>query len=165
MAEGKFFKQTLQDFTADVAYGGAVRHLADQGFSIRQIQKHLDYPAPFERIQKIVWEHWVKEGVVRLEKAERTTEKVHYVREFDEYGRATFRRVVDASETTVDIRPEDYVCCGFGVLKGRNAREFEEKLGKLPPESREFVEDIPWPRQYVWIKKDERIQKILEIWE
>lgn len=46
MAEGKFFKQSLQDFTADVAYGGAVRHLADQGFLPRQIQKRLDYPAP-----------------------------------------------------------------------------------------------------------------------
>jgi hypothetical protein len=39
-----FFKQSLASFTKDTAYGGAIRHLADNGLTVKEITANLSYP-------------------------------------------------------------------------------------------------------------------------
>ena len=51
------FEESLQNFTRDFAYGGAIRHLADHGYSAEQILKEYKYPLSLETIQKILDDH------------------------------------------------------------------------------------------------------------
>ena len=54
------FEESLQNFTRDFAYGGAIRHLADHGYSAEQILKEYRYPLSLESVQKIMDEHLKK---------------------------------------------------------------------------------------------------------
>ena len=58
----KEFQNALSNFVHDVASGGAVRHLADAGYSISEIAAQLDYPLPKEKIAAVIWEHFVNTG-------------------------------------------------------------------------------------------------------
>ena len=104
MEEGKYFQKALADFTHQVASGGAIRHLTDLGYTVKQIMDRLDYPTSFERVQMGVWERLIESGVVLLEEPGRqhiegiTNEdgkrmkKAVYVQDYDQYGKIIFRR-------------------------------------------------------------------------
>ena len=66
MSEKKYFKNALSDFTFEAASGAAIRHLADLGYTVKQITERLTYPTSYERVQKVVWEHLVNTGVLLL---------------------------------------------------------------------------------------------------
>ena len=51
------FEESLQNFTRDFAYGGAIRHLADHGYSADRILKEYRYPLSRDSIQKIIDDH------------------------------------------------------------------------------------------------------------
>ena len=76
--EQTYFQKALSDFVYDMASGGAIRHLADLGYTVRQIQEKLDFPTPYERIQRTVWKHLLDTGVIFPEspKHGKTGEKV-----------------------------------------------------------------------------------------
>ena len=95
MEENSFFQKALADFTYEAASGGAIRHLTDVGYTVRQIKEKLAYPTSYERVQKAVWDHLIAEGVILLEEPgkARPAGKTVYVREYDKYGKASFRRV------------------------------------------------------------------------
>lgn len=48
------FEESLVNFTRDFAYGGAIRHLADHGYTAQQILKEYKYPLSLQTIQKIM---------------------------------------------------------------------------------------------------------------
>ena len=50
--EQEYFKKALSDFALDAASGGAIRHLADRGYTANQIVRMLDFPTPFKTEQK-----------------------------------------------------------------------------------------------------------------
>ncbi len=58
------FSSALSDFTHDMASGGAIRHLADHGFTVSQISKHLDYPTSRERIIKTYTRYLTDKGIL-----------------------------------------------------------------------------------------------------
>ena len=58
------FASALSDFTHDMASGGAIRHLADHGYTVSQISKHLDYPTSRERIIKTYTRHLIEKGIL-----------------------------------------------------------------------------------------------------
>ena len=92
--ENKYFNQALSDFVNDVAYGGAVRHMADLGYTVRQIVDALDFPAPMARVGAIVWRHYLEQGIILLEKPEQSpaVRKVSYVKEYGKYGSVHFKK-------------------------------------------------------------------------
>ncbi len=51
------FEESLQNFTREFAYGGAIRHLADHGYTAEQILKEYRYPLSLETIRKIIDDH------------------------------------------------------------------------------------------------------------
>lgn len=95
MGENRYFQKALADFVHEAAYGGAVRHLADRGYTAKQITDRLDFPAPYEKVRQAVWEHLADTGVILLEEpgSGRQKEKASYVKEYDRHGKPTFRRV------------------------------------------------------------------------
>lgn len=49
-----YFEEALTNFTRDFAYGGAIRHLVDHGYTVDRIIKEFQYPIPKESVEKIV---------------------------------------------------------------------------------------------------------------
>ena len=59
----KYFQKALSDFTYNAASGGAIRHLTDVGYTVKQIMEELAFPTPYERVQKGVWERLIETGI------------------------------------------------------------------------------------------------------
>lgn len=98
MWEQSHFQNALSSFTHEVASGGAIRHLTDLGFTAKQIAARLQYPTPFVQIQQEMWQRLVETYVILLEEpGSGKKEKVSYVREYDKYGKSSFRRVVETA--------------------------------------------------------------------
>lgn len=190
----KEFQKALSDFTFDMASGGAIRHLTDLGYTVKQIQECLDFPTPYARIQEAVWKRLVETGVICLEEPFRgsavsgagrardgeagagegggagrardgregtdagtargadtgagSVVRVKYVREYDSYGKASFRRV-----TETDTRREaggEYLACEFGVLRYRDSEKYRRILALLEERQAEYIDGLPWPPARVW---------------
>ena len=45
-----YFEEALSNFTKDFAYGGAIRHLVDHGYTVDRIIKEFHYPISIESI-------------------------------------------------------------------------------------------------------------------
>ena len=105
MEEQKYFKQAISNFTFEAACGGAIRHLADLGYSVKQITEQLSYPVSYEKVQKAVWEYFLENGILLLKEPgkEKIQEKADYVKEYNKYGKASFRRVVSQKEAVGEI--------------------------------------------------------------
>lgn len=55
--ENQYFNESLQNFVRDFAYGGAIRHLVDLGYTTDRIIKEYHYPLSRDSIDKIVRDH------------------------------------------------------------------------------------------------------------
>ena len=186
---GRYFTSALADFTSDVASGDAIRHLADLGLSVDEIYDRLDFPTPKEKIASVVWKHLIKTGVIRMEEPDGTPrEKVSYVKEYDSFGRASFRQVreiinpdiagrmtdkgsgtsapsyvgkgSEASNQASDRKQSEYIECDFGIRKYRDKDALEISLAGLDLRDREYIRSLPWPVQKVWHLNDERMRRI-----
>ena len=194
MSEQSYFQNALSSFTHEVASGGAIRHLTDLGYTTRQIMESLDFPTPFARVQKEVWQRLLDTEVILLEEPGSTVrEKVSYVREYDKYGRASFRRVVEQDgekgegiawrrqslsgktrdaatglirgKTAENGEDFSYVACDFGLLAAREPERFQGLLLTLDVELREYIEGLPWERRRVYHRMNGRMMKIwLSLW-
>ena len=153
----KEFDKALSAFTKDFANGGAVRHLADQGLTVKEIREKLDYPMSESSIGEMVWKHFVNSGVIRCEEpGSAPAEKVSYVRELDEFGRSSFRRVSEP----VTPPEEGYFECDFGLLMRRDRHAYDELLNKLDVTDRDYISGLPWPRAKVWHIMNQRMKRI-----
>ncbi len=52
--ENSYFTEALSNFTKDFAYGGAIRHLVDKGYTADRIIREFHYPLSRESIEKMV---------------------------------------------------------------------------------------------------------------
>ncbi len=91
--ENREFQKALSNFTHEMASAGAIRHLADLGYTAEEIRDRLDYPTPIERIRDTMDQYETEKKT----KAEGKGYEI--VREFDAYGRPSFRRK--------PVKPED----------------------------------------------------------
>lgn len=189
MPEQSYFQNALSNFTYETASGGAIRHLTDLGYTAKQIVERLDFPTPFARVQKEVWQRMIDTNVILLkEPGSEGSRKEAYVREYDKYGRASFRKVVVQDEKkedeiswrkqslcgkTQDVVSElirakikengessSYVACDFGLLNKREPERFDGILQNLDTDLKEYIVGLPWERQRVYHRLDGRMTKI-----
>ena len=52
--ENSYFNDALSNFAKDFAYGGAIRHLVDKGYTAERIIREFKYPLSRESIEKMV---------------------------------------------------------------------------------------------------------------
>ena len=99
--ENGYFQKALAAFTHDVASGGAIRHLADLGYTAREIKERLAFPAPYERVRETMREHLLDQKVLLEEEpgCGKEREQAEYVLEHDQYGRTSFRKVIRPDRT------------------------------------------------------------------
>lgn len=70
---------------SNAAYADAIRHLYDDGMSVEEIYKNLDYPASIETIEAVIHEYEAKKKSADTE--------YEYVQHQDKYGRSSFIKV------------------------------------------------------------------------
>lgn len=189
MAEQEYFKQALSNFTFEVASGGAIRHLADHGYTTEEISKKLDFPTPIDRIQDTVWKHFLDTGVLLYEEpgTGRKRESFDFVTEYDQYGRKSFRRVTlkecraDAIVWKESVFQEKrdgalfsflskrcaangeenaYISCDFGLRSKREPARFKEALQVLEKPERDYISGLPWERRMIYHRLDRRMRSI-----
>lgn len=96
MDETNYFQNALSSFVTDAACGGAIRHLADIGYTLDQIVERLDYPAPRAKVQRIMMEYLYESRVLLREEPseELFVPRAQFVQEQDAYGRRSMRKIV-----------------------------------------------------------------------
>lgn len=192
MGGNRYFQNALSDFTYETASGGAIRHLTGSGYTVRQIVEMLDFPTPYERIRKAVWEHLLRQGTILLERPGRSGQKesVRYVREYDQYGKASFRRVVvqEEEKTVTDWnikalgkkektieelfvllrdkreangQDQAFASFDFGLALRKDPEQYEAMLSALEEDQKEYVSGLPWEEQRVYHKLNFRGMEIL----
>lgn len=190
MSEEKYFQKALSNFTYEAASGGAIRHLADLGYSVKQIGEQLTFPTPYEKIQQTVWEHLIETGVILLEEPgrERHYEKVDFVKEYGKYGRTDFRRVTRNVADTVQIRWKErqfseekdgrladyltkkcrengddssYVLCNFGALLKNEPEQFEKRIQILNQKQRDYVTGLFAEAKIIYHRLDFNMREIV----
>lgn len=156
--ENHFF-DALHRFVFEEAGGGAIRHLADRGYTARQIADTISFPLPYEKVREAFTAHLLDNGVLLKENpAEHVgKEKTEYVREYDRYGKPSFRRVAVSRETKQE-QPEKrrYIACPFGGEDG------QELLALLDKRQREYIEGICWTGRTMYHLLDERMCGIVK---
>ncbi len=119
--DGDAFQKALSDFTFDAACGGAIRHLADSGCTVKQIMERLAWPVSEERVRQVLYRHLCDTGVI-LEKPPEEglpEAKPEYVLEYDSYGKPSYRR---------KSAPD-----GGGASSGPSTMVWEEKRYRCQP--------------------------------
>lgn len=181
MREGSWFQKALSDFTREAANGGAIRHLADLGYTVEEIRSELAFPASCESVRNAVWKHLLDTGVVLREdpRERQAVQQTEFVREYDGYGRPSFRRVTKAApsgniggpvsewrerklfegetfgsllrgKTAENGVENSYVSCDFGRSAAKEPGQFGQMLQVLDKRQREYVEGLPWERDRVY---------------
>lgn len=188
MAEQEYFRQVLSNFTFEMASGGAIRHLADHGYTVEEISRKLDFPTPRERIQDIVWKHFLDRGILLLDEpgTGKKRETYDFVAEYDSWGRKSFRKVTvqDFGGETIPWNEIDfceekdgeffsyllkgcregktaYVACDFGLRSRREPERLLQALEVLERPEREYVLGLPWERRLVYHRLDMRMCRIV----
>lgn len=192
MRDNSYFQKALADFTHEAASGGAIRHLTDAGYTVVQIVKELDFPTPYEKVRREVWERLLRTGVILTEEpgAARQEETVSYIREYDKYGKAAFRRVTKTEQkekviyrrrqeiskaeftseglcvllrdkTEQNGEDSSYMACDFGRIAAEDIGAYQKMLAVLDGADREYVEGLPWEIRIVYHRLIPRMLGIL----
>jgi hypothetical protein len=187
MGSRRYFEQALARFTFDAGCGDAIRHLADCGYTAGQIVEKLTYPATTEQIRDTVREHFYNTGV--LVKEEPGTAKIEleteFVREYDSYGKASFRKITKEhasgnigwkelrfSPTSPKAFPDfiaekisengienSYTSCDFITRESSSPAAFPE----LSQEQNDYLSDIFPENAAVWHRLTPRMTDIIKI--
>lgn len=191
MAEQEYFREALANFAFEAASGGAIRHLADRGYTVEEISKKLDFPTPLARIQSTVWKHFLDKGILLLHEPGTGTrqESYDFVAEYDCYGRKSFRRVTvqnfggEPIQWKEDIFREErdgmllnyllkhcdadmgkapaYISCDFGLRSRREPARYFQVLKILEKPEQDYILGLPWERQMIYHRLDQRICRIV----
>ena len=183
MAENDYFKLALSNFVFDMASGGAIQHLTNQGYTVKQMIEKLDFPAPYEKVQEAVWKQLLNNGSLLLEEpgSGAGQERAEYVMEKDSFGRRSFRKVVIKADKTKQIHWKEvifsrkingkladylskkikengenasYISCNFGMKTNRLPDVLDEQ-------QKDYILGLPWPKQIVYHKLDIRMREIV----
>ena len=183
MAENDYFKLALSNFVFDMASGGAIQHLTNQGYTVKQMIEKLDFPAPYEKVQEAVWKQLLNNGSLLLEEpgSGAGQERAEYVMEKDSFGRRSFRKVVIKADKTKQIHWKEvifsrkingnltdylskkikengenasYISCNFGMKTNRLPDVLDDQ-------QKDYILGLPWPKQIVYHKLDIRMREII----
>lgn len=190
MSEQEYFKSALSDFTYEAASGGAIRHLADLGYTVKQITEKLTYPTPYERVRKTVWQHLIDSGVVLTQEPGSGKQRgsAAYTVVHDKYGKASFQlekapsgdsgpvhwkerryseekygslAVYLADRCSENGEDKTYVSCDFGLRSVRESAEYAAAMQVLNERQREYISGLLWENKICYHRLDQRMREII----
>lgn len=189
MTENKYFEKALSDMKDSFAGTDGIKHLADLGYSLRDIQKSLDFPFSLEKIGRVIWNHHIANETILLKTPGSGAGEpgARFVKKTDAFGKQSFIRVSGQAEVKSErtwkkvvyhkddrsVREflnadsscgPDYVSLDLGVLKSRKDALWAELLSYLDGDERDYIEFLPWDNSLssVYHRIDERIVRILD---
>lgn len=189
MSENKYFDKALSDMKDSFAGTDGIKHLADLGYSMRGIQRSLDFPFSLEKIGRVIWNHYIANETILLKTPGSGAGEsgARFVKKTDAFGKQSFIRVSDKAVTFSErtwkkvvyhkddrsVREflnagssggPDYVSLDLGVLRSRKDAMWAELLSYLGEEERDYIEFLPWDNSLtsVYHRIDERMVRILE---
>lgn len=152
-----YFEAALSDFMFDVAAGGAIRHLADRGYSIEQIVKELDYPVPRAKVEKAFQRHLSESGVLLWKLPEQYEEwKVKLTRaaEKDALSVTLISYIQKYGEKN------SYVECRFGQWSKQDEQKMQQVMAFLSSREREYLSSIRWEQSVMYHRLTGRMREI-----
>lgn len=158
-----YFEESLRNFTFDIVSGDAIRHLAAKGMTVSQISENLTYPTDIDKIRNTVWNYYLDNGIVRLDKPDSNAciTQTKYVSERDRYGHVSFRKV---SEIQSKDRIQ-YVACDFGKRLYNDRDNLMVILDKMEDSDREYILGLPWPLEIVYHVRNDRMKRIMQFFD
>ena len=190
MSEQDFFRNALSDFTYEAASGGAIRHLTDLGYTVKQISDKLTYPTPYERVRMTAWQQLLDTQVILTKEPGngQVHGKAEYAVEHDKYGRTSYRLLPAVSgEDTGTIcwkernysREKDgrfseylsercerngvesaYISCDFGLWSRREPAKMVAAMQALNERQRDYISGLPWENKVCYHRLDQRMREI-----
>lgn len=190
MSEQDYFRNALSDFTFEAASGGAIRHLADLGYTVKQISEKLTYPTPYEKVGRTVWQHLIDTQLVLTHEpgSKKQHGKAAYKMEYDKYGRTSFRMetaktddfepvrwkerhyseercgslaVYLADKCSANGEDKSYISCDFGLQAGKEDGSFESKMRVLNERQKEYISGLMWENKICYHRLDRRMREIV----
>lgn len=189
MSEQDFFRNALSDFTYEAASGGAIRHLTDLGYTVKQISGKLTYPTPYARVQRAVWQQLLDTRVVLTEEpgSGKARGKTEYAVERDKYGRTSYRLLTVQGKDAGSIHWKEriysretdgclaeylagmcdrnegegsYISCNFGLWSRTEPERLAAAMQILNERQREYISGLPWENKVCYHRLDQRMREI-----
>lgn len=157
-----FFGKAMGNFMHEMSGAGAIRHMVDQGYSIRQIMERLDYPTPQCRVEETALKHMLKQGIlleslpnrvslsgVRPEQGKRTEPAPESEETMITMG---YRRTViccpydrkQLSEAIYSRKERDGEASSYVLLPLGKLKKDREALSCLSGRERDYLCGLPW---------------------
>lgn len=155
--KGGYFEEALSDFMFDVAAGGAIRHLADSGYSAEQIRRKLDYPVPLARIEKAVCRHMTETGILLAELPVSEKDMQIQLLQGAEKGRLSDilnRQLAENGEKN------SYMECPFGKWKKDEGEKLSRILDCLNGREQEYLLGIRFEKNVMYHRLNGRMREI-----
>lgn len=153
----KYFEEALSDFVHDAASGGAIRHLAQLGYTTGQIMERLDFPTPRERVEKTVSRYLMEQGIL-VEKLpcpeEEMTARV--------LKRTTQAKLCATLRAYIQKNGEahSFAGCPFGVMQRKDKAQYQRLLSCLTLREREYMEGLPLADRMMYHRLNDRMLEI-----
>ncbi len=182
MNNSDYFNKALHDMVFENACGAAIRRLADMSMPVSNINKQLDYPISFERVQRYVWQYYLdNKTLLYLSNKTNYREENGYiiitepcktktfVKEQGAYGKITYRQVIIESGKSNDNKAinsspgnesDKYIACNFGIIKRKNPDEYKKLLNKLDSNDSAYIDDLPWENKIIYHRMNEKLISI-----
>lgn len=185
MGSRTFFEQALANFTFEAACGGAIRHLADNGYTLRQIMERLDYPASREQVQNVLLEHLLAGGILLKDEPDFACvgEKPDFILEYGPFGKTSFRLKAPKAASSkpawrdLPYLPDvlgplpafleqklsengvsfSYMSCDFGLHRD----DWPSALTGLDERQQDYINGIPWEPVCMYHRLTPRMREIL----
>ena len=178
--EQKYFQEALSDFMFDVASGGAIRQMANRGYSVDQIMKSLDFPTPRERVEQTVYRHLLSCGILleHLPCEETAFKQKRLLLDgtgqpapaskktlFSGQRQLTHSAREKLSQQLKEHLQENgeensYILCPFGEWKKYHKEKLPDLLYPLNDREREYIMGIPFARNVMYHRLSGRMYEI-----
>lgn len=145
------FSNAMGNFMHEMSSAGAIRHMVDQGYSIRQIMERLDYPTPQRRVEETALKHMLKKGILleRLPEKEYRQIKIPHPWDRKQLSEAVyFRKERDGEDSS-------YVQLPIAGLK-----KDKESSACLNDRERDYLCGLPWEGDMVYHRLTGRMYEI-----
>ena len=161
MPDHKYFQEALSNFTFGMTSFGAICHLADNGYTIRQIKERLDVPVSYEKLQKTVWEHLMETHVLLLEEPGGERAWKMEICAFDHWhSKIGFQKFLSA-KCRENGEETAYISCDFGIMQRKQPEKYTMCLGMLDSRQRDYIEGLPWTGRRVYHRLNQRMREIV----
>ena len=154
-----YFDEALGDFVRDIAYGDAIRHLTNIGYTPSQVKDHLGYPVSCDIIGNLMFKCLCDNRLILLNQPDNSeyVSKESFVCDVDSLGRKSYRKVISKAEK---IDNSKYLIINFPKAFKQAPDKYEAFLSALDKSDADYVRNLPWPNHSIYHILNDRMKRI-----